>query len=477
MTLKDWYRTIYRTMIGVAAIFDGAETRRRAELCLLTSLVIAAISLIATPFYFVFLKSSLNLFIGIAYTILTACTPLLMRFTRSQPIAAHYFLFLLLSVIAFFCVLMGGISSPIICCLFVVPFHALNMLGQRGMYAWIGVAFLVVIGFVMLHTGGITLLPVIPLAAPVVVCVSFFIVVGTVSIIVKIADDQRLEQYHAVLYEQERVQMANLELDAVNERLTVQNSQLLAMNDEKNSMMGILAHDLKNPLSNILFFSEVLEHRKEKNLAEPEITRYATMMHDSATRMNALIQNLLNVHSLESGATVLHLKILSLPAFVQAAMLSQQARALAKNITFELSVSDETISVNADETLLAQVLDNLLSNAVKYSFAKSVVRVSISTSHHASGEAVRVAIDNEGEGIAPDDMPKLFQKFSRLRSKPTGGEDSTGLGLAIVKHCVERLGGRVWCESEYGKGVTFIVELPTLEASAATMDKPTTRII
>jgi signal transduction histidine kinase len=113
----------------------------------------------------------------------------------------------------------------------------------------------------------------------------------------------------------------------------------------------------------------------------------------------------------------------------------------------------------ADEQMLNQILDNIFSNALKYSpHGKSIfVRV------ESRETVVRVEIQDEGEGISPEDMTKLFGKFARLSARPTGGEHSTGLGLSIVKKMVEAMNGKVWCESEVGKGATFIVELPRSE--------------
>jgi signal transduction histidine kinase len=103
-----------------------------------------------------------------------------------------------------------------------------------------------------------------------------------------------------------------------------------------------------------------------------------------------------------------------------------------------------------------QVLDNLISNAVKYSpLGKRILVRVVNTDR-----AVRIEIQDEGPGLSEDDKSKLFGKFARLSARPTGGEYSTGLGLSIVKKMVEAMNGKVWCESELGKGATFIVELP-----------------
>ena len=104
-----------------------------------------------------------------------------------------------------------------------------------------------------------------------------------------------------------------------------------------------------------------------------------------------------------------------------------------------------------------QVLENLVSNAVKYSPPGKNIFVRL----QHSAEAVRCEVQDEGPGLSPEDQKKLFGKFARLSAKPTGGEHSTGLGLSIVKKMVEAMNGKVWCESELGKGATFIVEFPT----------------
>jgi signal transduction histidine kinase len=101
-------------------------------------------------------------------------------------------------------------------------------------------------------------------------------------------------------------------------------------------------------------------------------------------------------------------------------------------------------------------LSNIISNAVKYSPHGKNVYVRMK----ASNEEIRIEVQDEGPGISADDMKKLFGKFARLSARPTGGEHSTGLGLSIVKKMVEAMNGKVWCESEVGKGATFIVDLP-----------------
>ena len=103
-----------------------------------------------------------------------------------------------------------------------------------------------------------------------------------------------------------------------------------------------------------------------------------------------------------------------------------------------------------------QVIENLVSNAVKYSPPGKAIRVHV----HRDTALARCEVQDEGPGLSESDKARLFGTFARLSALPTGGEQSTGLGLSIVKKLVESMKGRVWCESELGKGATFIIEFP-----------------
>ncbi len=166
---------------------------------------------------------------------------------------------------------------------------------------------------------------------------------------------------------------------------------------------------------------------------------------------------LLDMNHLESGGFQLTIVSFDIAPFVEAAIYEYRTPAEAKNIMLHFSneANGESI-VFADEQVTMQVLDNLISNAVKYSphGKNAFVRVL------SDKDVVRIEVKDEGQGISPDDMKKLFGKFARLSAQPTGGEHSTGLGLSIVKKMVAAMQGKVWCESEVGRGATFIVELP-----------------
>jgi signal transduction histidine kinase len=453
-----------------------------AKLCMLLSLTVGTVALVSTPLYFIVLRSPREVLLGISYALLTLATPLVLRLSRSLVLTVNYYLMLLTAIILFFCTIMGGIHSSAISCFFVLPVNAVIMLGQRAMFAWIGIVFAIVAGFMIAQIRGVVMFPVVDASLiPFTIFTTFITVLGTVGAVLKIADDNRQRARNLLEEERNIAQNANAELDSSNEKLLQQNNRLAALNDEKNSMMGILAHDLRNPLSQVLFLSDALKRRETLNLNDEDLDRYATMINDGGQRMTNLIQNLLNVHRLENEQTSLSLQDINLVAFLQGAVAQHRTSALAKGIQITIEAPSSPAMIHADETLLTQILDNLLSNAIKYSVHNQPISATITTVNSSDStttinddtstssdrnerkDRVVVAISNTGQGIAPEEMPKLFQKFTRLSARPTGNEDSIGLGLAIVRHCVERLQGHIWCESTYGRYATFFVEFSLLK--------------
>lgn len=251
----------------------------------------------------------------------------------------------------------------------------------------------------------------------------------------------------------------HLELKHARERLR-------EMNEEKNEFMGIAAHDLRNPLGAIAGYSEIILEEAASlqpsppehfDRARKEMTECASRINDTSRRMAEMVQNLLDANRIERGEMQLNLAPLDLAAAVAAVLEMQRPRAAAKRQNLHWQNEAGPVPVLADATVLTQVLENLVSNAIKYSPAGKNIFVGL----RRLPEGARCEVRDEGPGLSAEDQKKLFGKFARLSAKPTGGEHSTGLGLSIVKKMVEATNGKVWCESELGKGATFIVEFPT----------------
>ena len=270
------------------------------------------------------------------------------------------------------------------------------------------------------------------------------------------SQNEEILRQQAVSDEQSRnIEIANSEIEERNAQLQAANLDLKELDELKNEVIRIVAHDLKNPLSSIILASSLIESYAER-MTPAEVTDQVRKIRVVGERMSDIITDLLRIDALESGKIRLTMEICSLNPLVRAAVDEMRNQADQKNI--QLVFSDEGSSCYAliDERVFRQVIDNLLSNAIKYSPLHTRAVISLI----AEAQFVRLEVQDEGPGISPEDMQKLFGKFTRLSALPTGGENSTGLGLSIVKRLVEAMNGKVWCESELGKGSTFIVELP-----------------
>ena len=239
----------------------------------------------------------------------------------------------------------------------------------------------------------------------------------------------------------------HLELKHARERLR-------EMNDEKNEFMGIAAHDLRNPLNAVKGYTEMM--REEPDMEQQERSELLDRVHDATTRMVEMVQNLLDANRIERGEMQLNLTPTDLVPVLNSVVETQRSHATAKQQTIHLESETTPVVIQLDPSVTVQILENLISNAVKYSPPGREIFVRLKKYAHG----VRVEVQDQGPGLSTEDQKKLFGKFARLSAKPTGGEHSTGLGLSIVKKMVEAMNGKVWCESELGKGADFIVEFP-----------------
>lgn len=230
------------------------------------------------------------------------------------------------------------------------------------------------------------------------------------------------------------------------------NAQLLELNEQKNQFLAIVAHDLRNPLTSILLTSQLIMEEEDLH----EIRRRARNIAREGADMENLIGRFLDLSALDAGGIKTEPGHLSLPDLLEGILQRHRPWAQVKGIRFETVANASEHPVFADPKFVSAVLDNLISNAVKFSPLGSVVVLRV---EEAEGQ-VRVAVQDQGPGFTEADQKRLFGRFSRLSAQPTGGEKSVGLGLSIARQMVEACGGRIWVESEAGKGATFMVAFP-----------------
>jgi signal transduction histidine kinase len=268
-----------------------------------------------------------------------------------------------------------------------------------------------------------------------------------------------------------QLELRTMELSQANEQISEQNSILKDLKAEQDEFIGIASHDLKNPLTGIQGLSELLMN--ERDLPKESIRNMAGAIHKSSLKMFELVKNLLDVNALERGGQQFNITTFDIAPSLSFATDLYNGRGAEKNIMLHFDYpKNATTMVLADRLAVEQIIDNIISNAVKYSPHGKNVWVSVEErtmtlkANENMKNAIVFAVRDEGPGLSEEDKGKLFGKFSRLSAQPTGGEHSTGLGLSIVKKMVELMNGKVWCESELGKGATFLVALPAPKVSS-----------
>ncbi len=247
----------------------------------------------------------------------------------------------------------------------------------------------------------------------------------------------------------------HLDLTLSKEKLKQLNSELIAVNNEKNEFLGMVSHDLKNPVYNIQMLAKVL--KEDKGINEEDREEFLGDILFSTKKMLSLIQNLLDINKIEQGNYTPELKSINLVPIAERVVEDYKERANEKNINIYFNNNLSRGLVYADESALEQVFDNLISNAVKYSGHNESVFVSVS---NGNDNSIQVEVKDHGPGLKDDEKEKVFGKFVKLSNKPTGGESSNGLGLSITKRYVEKMNGKIWLETEEGKGTSFFVSLP-----------------
>ena len=239
----------------------------------------------------------------------------------------------------------------------------------------------------------------------------------------------------------------------LNQRIREKNVDLERLDAEKNEFLGIAAHDLRSPLNNIRMLADLISRDDQAELT-PMQQEYAQDILTVADQMLALINKLLDVNKIESGQLDPQCRPLDWKDIVEIVGRRYLEAAGKKNIVIEFELAPAPVIVNLDAACIDQVLDNLISNAVKYSNLGGQIVLRLEA---ADGMAL-FSVQDSGPGIMAEELPRLFERFQRLSSQPTAGENSVGLGLSIVHKLVNLMHGRVWCESIEGQGATFFVQ-------------------
>jgi signal transduction histidine kinase len=227
--------------------------------------------------------------------------------------------------------------------------------------------------------------------------------------------------------------------------------RLAQLNEEKAELLRMAAHDLRGPLTGVLLNLDLAQQGGLK--AEDALPR----IRNHVEQMLMLMTDLLDSEMLAEGRRKLTFTAVNAAAMIHEMLASLASVAERKKIRFDTSGVGKVSAVLADAGALRQIIENLASNALKFSSPGRTIWLVLTEWN----QRVRLEVRDEGPGVQPDEVERIFSKYTRGSARPTAGEQSTGLGLSIVRQLVTAMNGRVWCESTSGKGATFIVVLPT----------------
>lgn len=251
----------------------------------------------------------------------------------------------------------------------------------------------------------------------------------------------RADRMEAEVYQRAtEVQQKNLELERANRA--------------KDQFMSHMSHELRTPLHTIIGFAEVLEEELEGPL-NPRQHRFVNHIHRDSMHLLELINDVLDLSKIEAGRLQLRKEALDIAEAIARAISSIEGRCAAKSVRIETDGLSHRV-VNADRVRLTQILYNLLSNAVKFTPEGGTVRVGLAS----RDSVIEIAVHDNGTGIQKEDQPFVFDTFYQGGSTSVGVSEGTGLGLPVTKALVEQHGGRIWFESEPGKGTCFTFTLP-----------------
>jgi signal transduction histidine kinase len=240
--------------------------------------------------------------------------------------------------------------------------------------------------------------------------------------------------------------------------LAIENARLYRVSQQalraRDELLGVVAHDLRNPLSAIVIEAELLKHVQGE--LEPGFRDAALSIHRSAVRMSRLIQDLLDVTRVEAGHFLVERSRVSVSQLIYDAVEADASIAAAASVELRLEVAHDVPEVWADRERLLQAFDNLIGNALK--FTRPGGRITLGAA--LNEDEVQFWVADTGSGVAAEDLPHVFDRFWQGHK---GERRGTGLGLTIVKGIIEAHGGRIRVESTLGMGTTFFFALPTAD--------------
>jgi len=275
-----------------------------------------------------------------------------------------------------------------------------------------------------------------------------------------------------------RVHERTQELETLNAALNRANEELKQLDMLKSNFLATVSHEFKTPLSSIKAFAEILHDELEERNTPGELKRFLRIIDSESDRLARLINNVLDLSRIESGQMLWRLSEFPVASVIDAAVDGLLPALKGKQIRLEREIICDGAMLHADQDRIQEVLTNVLDNAIKASALGQRITIGCREAdeiQNGRGRLIRVFVRDEGQGIPPDQIDKIFDRFHQVGTHGLRRKGGTGLGLAISREITEHHGGRIWAESAAGRGSTFHITLPVATESdlpRATGDAP-----
>lgn len=433
------------------SLFADEESLRRARLQIRFGILGGFAALLYSGLFLLLGHLWGGLIIGFCGVAITQI-PWIVRESANLSLSGHLYVGTLMLGVTALCVIDGGRASIMFGWLAAVPITALLLMRLHGAIWWCSVCAATAAACVYLDLGGIHFLHSASLfensALSSASNLGLILFLTFLALLFEKGRLEALERYHR----------ASKHLEAANQ-------ELIDLNRQKNEFLNIAAHDLKNPLSIICGYADLLRDMEDPKAEE--IHLQAREILRSGNYMLEIIRNILDVRAIEDGQLNLDREKCILYEMVSEVVEDYRKFAEKKEIEIWNEVGPDAPDAWADPGATRQILDNLVSNAIKYTPQGGFVRVRAASSE----DVVRIGISDTGPGLTEEDQKKLWGKFTRLTPRPTGKEHSTGLGLWIVRRLATEMSGNTFCFSTVGEGSTFGVQLPLWTRASKTILK------
>jgi len=280
--------------------------------------------------------------------------------------------------------------------------------------------------------------------------------IDVVELVARINSMLKLSRsFKEIAKQKESILSINYELEIKNQEIIEQRDKLKELNATKDKFFSIIAHDLKSPFQGFLNFTEILS-KSVDTFTPDRLKTISKLMHENASNLFKLLKNLLEWAQMQNGTMHFNPEIVSLNSLTVACIETIKERCKQKEISI-INAITEDYHINADYQMIYSVMTNLITNAVKFTNRGGKIVISAYLNEE---NILKVSVKDTGVGMSKEELQKLFKVGEKIGSKGTEGEPSTGIGLLLSKEFIEKHSGKIWVESELGKGSTFYFTLP-----------------